>query len=121
MSKRLDSLIFAGSIRSHRGPCFVAFQEPGLYALAAHDIFAKLDKEAMKDSSSELGVWVSLFEIYRGKLYDLLNNREIVRCLEDARSKVRQARLLGGAEVGEGEGAGDRSPMVVDAADLNST
>ncbi len=31
---------------------------------------------------------VSFYEIYCGKLYDLLNNRELVHCREDHKQKV---------------------------------
>jgi kinesin family protein 2/24 len=39
----------------------------GLYLLAAYDIF-----EIVKQKS-DFSVWVSFYEIYCGKLYDLLN------------------------------------------------
>jgi hypothetical protein len=56
----------------------------GLYYLAALDIF-----ELMKRPEySQLSVQVSLFEIYGGKLYDLLNSRKQIKCLEDSRGKV---------------------------------
>ncbi|ORC91247.1 putative MCAK-like kinesin [Trypanosoma theileri] len=54
--------------------------EPGLYALAAEDMFTRLD------SSMEL--YVSFYEIYSGKLYDLLNGRQPLRCLEDGKQNV---------------------------------
>jgi hypothetical protein len=56
----------------------------GLYYLAALDIFdmAKLPQ------CSHLTVGVSLFEIYGGKLYDLLNARKQVKCLEDRNGTV---------------------------------
>ena len=40
---------------------------PGLYVLAAQDIFAGVDSGAHGTAS----VWVSFFEIYCGALYDL--------------------------------------------------
>jgi hypothetical protein len=43
-----------------------------------------------------LGVHVSFFEIYGGKLFDLLNDRAVVRCLEDSK---QQARPGGGASL----------------------
>jgi len=39
----------------------------GLYLLAAEDIFKILKQR------SDLEVWISFYEIYCGKLYDLLN------------------------------------------------
>lgn len=56
----------------------------GLYYLAALDIF----KMAEKPEYQHLTVQVSLFEIYGGKLFDLLNTRRQVKCLEDSKGKV---------------------------------
>lgn len=50
---------------------------PGLYLLAAYDIMNLLKNYA------DLELHVSFYEIYCGKLYDLLNNRELVHCRED--------------------------------------
>jgi kinesin family member 2/24 len=36
----------------------------------------------------ELFLTVSFYEIYCGKLFDLLQNRELVKCMEDAKQKV---------------------------------
>jgi hypothetical protein len=57
----------------------------GLYVLAAKDVFAKL-KSPMY---SNLQVYVSCFEIYGGKLFDLLNGRQMIKCLEDAKQQVQ--------------------------------
>jgi len=56
----------------------------GLYYLAALDIFDMVQRPEY----SHLRVQVSLFEIYGGKLFDLLNGRGAVKCLEDSRGKV---------------------------------
>ncbi len=56
----------------------------GLYYLAAQDVFRIAEDSAHADIS----IGVSLFEIYGGKLLDLLNARNPVRCLEDSRGKV---------------------------------
>eukprot|EP00980_Cylindrotheca_fusiformis_P004793 scaffold1028_cov135-Cylindrotheca_fusiformis.AAC.3 len=56
----------------------------GLYYLAALDIFDMLEKPEY----SHLNLQVSLFEIYGGKLYDLLNGRSPIKCLEDSKGKV---------------------------------
>jgi kinesin family protein 2/24 len=56
----------------------------GLYYMAALDVFALANMEEFRDMS----IGVSLFEIYGGKLFDLLNNRQQVKCLEDHRGKV---------------------------------
>lgn len=54
----------------------------GLYVLAACDIFDLVVKR------NDLEVWVSFYEIYCGKLFDLLNNRNILVAREDAKNKV---------------------------------
>lgn len=56
----------------------------GLYYLAALDIFDMLEKPEY----SHLRLQVSLFEIYGGKLFDLLNGRSPIKCLEDSKGKV---------------------------------
>ena len=45
---------------------------PGLYLLAAHDIFSIIETG---QNGSDIRVWVSFFEIYCGQLFDLLNKR----------------------------------------------
>ena len=44
----------------------------GLYLIAADDIFNKVHQ------FEKLTVWISFYEIYCGKLYDLLNERNIL-------------------------------------------
>ena len=56
----------------------------GLYFLAARDVFRIAEEPEYEDIS----ISVSLFEIYGGKLVDLLNGRGQVRCLEDSKGKV---------------------------------
>jgi kinesin family protein 2/24 len=56
----------------------------GLYYLAALDIFEMMKRP----EHSHLSVQVSLFEIYGGKLFDLLNGRKQIKCLEDSKGKV---------------------------------
>ena len=51
----------------------------GMYAMAANDLFYAYDGL----------VYVSFFEIYCGKLYDLLNNRQLVHARENANGKVK--------------------------------
>ena len=55
---------------------------PGLYLLAAYDIVHLLQ------NYPHLELQVSFYEIYCGKLYDLLNNRELVHCREDHKQIV---------------------------------
>ena len=56
----------------------------GLYCLAAQDVF----RIAEDPTYANISIGVSLFEIYGGKLLDLLNARNSVRCLEDSHGKV---------------------------------
>ncbi len=55
---------------------------PGLYLHAAFDII-----ELLK-SFEDLELYLSFYEIYCGKLYDLLNNKEVITCREDAKQNV---------------------------------
>lgn len=48
-------------------------RNPGLYALAAKDIFRHLEAS---QSRKDLLVLISFYEIYCGQLYDLLNGRK---------------------------------------------
>lgn len=57
---------------------------PGIFLLAAQDIFGAL---ASKDYE-HLGVYISFYEIYCGKLFDLLNNRQILQARENAKANV---------------------------------
>ena len=57
---------------------------PGLYLMAANDIIQNL----ADPDYSHFVLQASFYEIYCGKLYDLLNNREILHCREDAKQKV---------------------------------
>ena len=56
----------------------------GLYFLAAQDVFQLAEDPQYADIS----INCSLFEIYGGKLLDLLNDRNPIRCLEDSKGKV---------------------------------
>ena len=57
---------------------------PGLYYLAAQDVFCLAEDEEFRHFT----ITASLFEIYGGKLFDLLNQRSPIKCLEDHRGKV---------------------------------
>jgi hypothetical protein len=65
----------------------------GLYVLAARDIFRLLEIKSntahTTRSSESFQVMVSCFEIYGGKLFDLLNDRGVIRCLEDSKQQVQ--------------------------------
>jgi kinesin family member 2/24 len=55
---------------------------PGLYLLAAFDVIELLNQY------EDLELYLSFYEIYCGKLYDLLNSKTEVLCREDAKQKV---------------------------------
>mmetsp|Transcript_21112 Transcript_21112/g.66721 ORF Transcript_21112/g.66721 Transcript_21112/m.66721 type:complete len:754 (-) Transcript_21112:168-2429(-) len=57
---------------------------PGIFLLAAQDIFRSLANK----EHSHLGVYIAFYEIYCGKLFDLLNNRQILHARENAKSNV---------------------------------
>ncbi|XP_053739284.1 kinesin-like protein KIF2C [Synchiropus splendidus] len=63
----------------------------GIYALAAQDVFAYFNHK--KYSSLDLSAYVSFFEIYNGKVYDLLNKKAKLRVLEDERQQVQVVGL----------------------------
>jgi kinesin family protein 2/24 len=56
---------------------------PGLFLLAANDLF-----KLIADRKLGLGIYVSFYEIYCGKLYDLLNNRNQLFAREDAKANI---------------------------------
>ncbi|OMJ73142.1 hypothetical protein SteCoe_28238 [Stentor coeruleus] len=56
---------------------------PGLYIMAAEDVFKILSK-----SHTSLKIFVSFYEIYCGKLHDLLNERQQLFAREDAKQNV---------------------------------
>lgn len=58
----------------------------GLYALAARDVFNAIN---LPENRNRLSVKVSCFEIYGGKLLDLLNDRKLIKCLEDGQQQVQ--------------------------------
>jgi kinesin family protein 2/24 len=57
---------------------------PGLYLLASQDIFDTLEKSEFQGYT----IWLSFYEIYCGKLFDLLNNRQQLFAREDAKQNV---------------------------------
>jgi kinesin family protein 2/24 len=59
-------------------------QVNGLYVLASQDIFNKLSQPKF----NQMRVFASFYEIYCGKLYDLLNKRAKLEVREDARQNV---------------------------------
>ncbi|NXY60321.1 KIF24 protein, partial [Callaeas wilsoni] len=61
-------------------------RNPGLYALAAKDIFGHLEASP---SRKDLSVLISFYEIYCGQLYDLLNGRKRLFAREDGKHVVQ--------------------------------
>ncbi|XP_040819763.1 kinesin-like protein KIF24 [Ochotona curzoniae] len=61
-------------------------ENPGLYALAAKDIFRQLE---VSQPRRHLFVWISFYEIYCGQLYDLLNKRKRLFAREDSKHTVQ--------------------------------
>lgn len=59
-------------------------QIPGLYLFSAFDIFSLLSREEY----NHLEIWVSFYEIYCGKLFDLLNDRNALTAREDGKSNI---------------------------------
>ncbi|KAF4702698.1 Kinesin-like protein kif24, partial [Perkinsus olseni] len=69
---------------------------PGLFALAGRDIFTELERyngrhthhPTYQTSKDELAIKVSFYEIYCGKLFDLLNHRKMLAARENGRNRV---------------------------------
>ncbi|XP_051973344.1 kinesin-like protein KIF2A isoform X1 [Xyrauchen texanus] len=63
----------------------------GIYALAARDVFLMLKKPIYK--KLDLQVYSTFFEIYSGKVFDLLNRKAKLRVLEDGKQQVQVVGL----------------------------
>ncbi|XP_058251033.1 kinesin-like protein KIF2C isoform X2 [Hemibagrus wyckioides] len=61
----------------------------GIYALAAQDVFTLLQQKR----HSDLCPYVTFFEIYNGKVFDLLNKKAKLRVLEDENQQVQVVGL----------------------------
>lgn len=61
---------------------------PGLYLLAAYDVIDLLN------SYTDLELYLSFFEIYCGKLQDLLNKRAEIVCREDNKHQVQFVNMV---------------------------
>lgn len=55
----------------------------GMYTLASYDIMELLN------AYEGLELYISFYEIYCGKLHDLLNKRKTVECREDGKQRVQ--------------------------------
>lgn len=65
--------------------------QKGIYALAASDVFRLANCARFKDS--HFIVSCSFFEIYSGKVFDLLNKKEKLKILEDNKQQVQVVGL----------------------------
>jgi len=63
----------------------------GIYAMAAADVFRH--NSLPVNAAKNLTVSVSFFEIYAGKVFDLLNNQKRLRVLEDGKQNVNVVGL----------------------------
>nr|XP_034358727.1 kinesin-like protein KIF2C isoform X1 [Arvicanthis niloticus] len=63
----------------------------GIYAMASRDVF--LLKSQPRYRSLNLEVYVTFFEIYNGKVFDLLNKKAKLRVLEDSKQQVQVVGL----------------------------
>jgi kinesin family protein 2/24 len=63
---------------------------PGLYLLSCIDLFKYLKKKEY----SSLEIWVSFYEIYCNKLFDLLNNKNVLQAREDGKGNICIAGLV---------------------------
>lgn len=63
----------------------------GIYALAAKDLFKLLRSSRYR--GEDMSVSASFFEIYSGKVFDLLNGKAKLRVLEDAKQQVQVVGL----------------------------
>ena len=70
-------------IKNDTGP-----QVPGLYLLSCIDLFDFLKQRP------NLELWVSFYEIYCNKLFDLLNNKNILQAREDGKGNICIVGLL---------------------------
>ncbi|TKS79878.1 Kinesin-like protein KIF2C [Collichthys lucidus] len=84
-----------GSGKTHTmGGDFIGKQQnstKGIYAFAAQDVFTYLNHR--RYANLELSAYVSFFEIYNGKVYDLLNKKAKLRVMEDDRQQVQVVGL----------------------------
>ncbi|XP_048354186.1 kinesin-like protein KIF2C [Sphaerodactylus townsendi] len=63
----------------------------GIYAFASQDVFLLQNQPRYKVQGLE--VYVTFFEIYNGKLFDLLNKKAKLRVLEDGKQQVQVVGL----------------------------
>ena len=59
-------------------------KNPGLYLLSSYDVFSFLQKKEY----AHLEIWVSFYEIYCNKLFDLLNGKNFLQAREDGKGNI---------------------------------
>lgn len=74
----------SGKTFTMMGPGGGKGEQAGLYVQATHDIFAMVGRGPY----AGVQIWASFFEIYGGKLFDLLNARKKLECREDGQQNV---------------------------------
>ena len=63
---------------------------PGLYLLCSYDVFNYLQEHEYADYE----IWVSFYEIYCNKLFDLLNNKNTLEVREDGKGTIHIVGLV---------------------------
>ncbi len=71
------------------GDLEIMAQTPGMYLLAGSDIFTIINDPTFYGYSLR----ISFYEIYCGKLFDLLNKRRELHCRTDAKQRVKVVGL----------------------------
>ena len=80
-SGKTFTMLGSGLTKHRRKTALPGGESPGLYVMAAEDIFQRVRTAR----NAHLHVTIAFFEIYGGgKIFDLLNARKKLRCLEDA-------------------------------------
>lgn len=74
----------SGKTYTMMGPGLKDGTIPGLYLLSAFDIISFSEK----DEFSHLKIYISFYEIYCNKLYDLLNERNLLHAREDGKQNI---------------------------------
>lgn len=69
----------------------VPASDSGIYAMAASDVFQY--NQTPVNQQKDLTISLSFFEIYGGKVFDLLNNSKRLRVLEDGKQQVNVVGL----------------------------
>ncbi|NXK56632.1 KIF2A protein, partial [Chauna torquata] len=75
-----------GSFSSKNSEC-----SKGIYVLVAEDVFCRVQDPSCQ--KLELRVYGAFFEIYGGKVFDLLNSKKRLRVLEDGKQQIQVVGL----------------------------